>query len=151
MGLPREIEDKFERVLALLLNHGYQETADLVRDIRDYCALTEALTKWQPIETAPKTPADISPQSGWLQGKKHGPAILVSFWGAEDGQTGYEKWPSDVGWWQPHTDCRFCKEQGMDGCWRFLEDDGGHDVQPTHWMPLPDPRPNTPVSPRGTK
>lgn len=42
MTLPAEIERKFERVLGLLLNHGYTETADLVRDIHDYCARPEA-------------------------------------------------------------------------------------------------------------
>ena len=33
--LPREIEDKFERILRVLLSHGYQETADHLRDLRD--------------------------------------------------------------------------------------------------------------------
>ena len=32
---PRDIEEKFERILTPLLNHGYDQTADHVRDIRD--------------------------------------------------------------------------------------------------------------------
>lgn len=46
--LPRKIEEKFERVLGLLLNHGYTETADLVRDIRDY---SKGAVRWQAMQT----------------------------------------------------------------------------------------------------
>ena len=76
--------------------------------------------EWQPISTAPKKPASISPQSEWHNGREHGPVILVGF-------TYAPEWPAHVGWWEPST-----------RCWRFLEDDGPNDMQPDVWMPLPE-------------
>lgn len=116
------------------------ETLDAaVSALRALPAATQGWVVWKPIDTAPKNPVGISPQSGWFHGRQHGPVILLSFLGAEDGQPGYEQWGTHIGWWEPHTDCKWCQGHGVDGCWRFLEDDGGHDVQPTYWMHLPQP------------
>jgi hypothetical protein len=84
--------------------------------------------EWRPIETAPKRPLRASRQSDHFPTRngeiiKHGPIIIVAF-----GYKGFEKWKSDVGYWSDYYKC-----------WRFLEDDGPNDVQPTHWMPLPEP------------
>ena len=38
---------------------------------------------------------------------------------------------ADIGMWKG--------DHGLDGCFRFSGDDGPDDINPTHWMPLPEP------------
>lgn len=81
------------------------------------------MADWRTIESAPREPVSTSLQSDWFRGTPHGPVVLLAF-----AHEGYEEWPAQIGWWSPRWEC-----------WRFLEDDGPDDVQPTHWMHLPVP------------
>jgi hypothetical protein len=88
------------------------------------------MTVWQPIDTAPREPIRTSPQSPWFQGEEHGPVIQLKFSDFRDGRDVYQKWHTQIGWWQP--------SDAETGSWRFLEDDGPGDVQPAFWAPLLD-------------
>lgn len=108
---------------------------------------------WQSIETAPKEPIRTSPKSPWFAGEKHGPVIQLKFSQIEDGKDLFEKWSTQIGWWQP----RKLPEDhevpaGMEtGCWRFLEDVGAYDCQPAFWAPLLDRNPSPIFSVRGKR
>lgn len=81
---------------------------------------------WQPIETAPKDGSRV---------KLLIPYKREKFSEAQCTDEGYwqslESWNPDP-WLLDGTDI---PQWGIDagGCWRFDGDDGGFDIQPTHW------------------
>lgn len=87
------------------------------------------MTEWQPIETAPRDGTKI--------------ALLIP----------YKPHPEvDAGYWEPLEDSDdpwipdWGKRDG--GCFRFTGDDGAYDIQPTHWMPIPQETTNDQTSAR---
>lgn len=90
------------------------------------------MADWQPIETAPREPLESSPQCDFFRGM-HGPILNLLI--------PYDPPAVFPGWWEPHPEMKQAyRDAGFsDGCWRFLDDDGSFDIQPTHWMPLPEP------------
>ena len=69
----------------------------------------EAMSEWQPIETAPKDGTEVFL---WTEEK---PNIVVAYWDTYEGS----------GWW------RFSES--------VLSDIAGEVENATHWMPLPEP------------
>lgn len=68
------------------------------------------MSDWQPIETAPKDGTPIK--------------LLIPY----SPEIFPESDCTDRGFWSAE-----------DSCFRFDGDDGPDDIQPTHWMPLPEP------------
>jgi len=81
---------------------------------------------WRPIETAPQDGTRVD--------------LLIPY--CRDRFT--EAQCTDKGFWEPlqgydRADIAWVFRQwGIDagGCWRFDGDDGGFDIQPTHWRPV---------------
>lgn len=79
--------------------------------------------EWQPISTAPKDGTRVK--------------LLIPY----DRDRFSEAECTDEGRWsKDEYDFDFeTQELVARGCWRFDGDDGPFDLQPTHWMPLPQP------------
>jgi len=81
---------------------------------------------WRPIESAPRDGSRI--------------ALLIPY----SKEKFSEADCTDEGFWQPLSLGAKASigmgipQWGVDGggCWRFDGDDGGFDIQPTHWRPL---------------
>lgn len=100
--------------------HG--RTSVTVADLLSAIAGGEA-PAWQLINSAPKSVAEGSTIRG---------VYLLGFVPADtdiDPQTGVM-----AIWWEPLTRCTSGKRRGLMGVW-FGE--GGLEVEPSHWMPLP--------------
>ena len=82
---------------------------------------TQALNAWQPIETAPKSPANGDSVDG---------IYLLGF--CQEPDTCNLRSYICIGRWEPLM-------RGGKGMWYS---EGGHEVHPTHWMPL-HPAPST--------
>lgn len=90
------------------------------------------MSDWQPIATAPKDGTRV---------KLLIPYSREKF--TEEECIDYGHWDAEVEhmWWgDRHTDPNWKELRPIrKGCWRFDGDDGAFDIQPTHWMPLPEP------------
>lgn len=90
------------------------------------------MSEWQKIETAPKDGSRVKLLIPYSREKFSEPQCTdEGYWQA------LESWNSD-----PSMLADFNIPQwGIDagGCWRFNGDDGGFDIQPTHWQPLGPP------------
>ena len=75
------------------------------------------MSEWRDISTAPKRPVKHNGINDFTP-LYCGPTVILHI----DGFT-----EPTVGWWEPSNNC-----------WRYMDDDGADDMQPSLWMPLPE-------------
>lgn len=82
------------------------------------------MTEWQPIETAPRDGTEII-------------GIFSNDYGDQPKPTVYGPWTiafRNGAWWASWDDASVIEAEGYWGC-----DFKGAPIDPTHWMPLPEP------------
>ena len=124
--LPPESEEQMSQPYAPLPEWSKMDNLDCIMYVQAMllkeCAdATVALrAAWQPIETAPKSTATPVPDGAYVSG-----VYLLGF--CPDPETCNLDSAICVIWWEPLM-------KGGNGMWYG---EGGYEMHPTHWMPLP--------------
>lgn len=126
-GLEQRIRE-LESALVDIRATAWDNENYLIREIADEALETAAMSKWQPIETAPRDGTAIQARIPW-----HGDDNIIAWTGGL-----VDSHDEDAGGWY------FLEDQEPPDCWTdgicwASNEDGFQSIEPTHWRPLEEP------------